>query len=447
ATHRSAASRCHIDASRRDSPSIIYARGHTVASPRPVTHPKLFHEELLFSSRLEDGKKVPSIISRTEENATVEGDATRRRVLQGRRIISVVATDWAQSTHRFSTCERDRGVHRVLNATALVVVFLFPLFGLTSSCAPHVARGVGLADVGSGKAMATYVVFRSRCRATSCSQPLCVFKKVWPNRAVVCSARSGAKLLRFLWAIRRLSVVFGALSSQGHRMERGRRRAVGGLRVLREGSEIPPGYIAWIATCVVPSRSVSSVLDTLTPVFELYVRLRERRQRTATCVVLVGLYCSLACACGVAVGLFVLDCETESSTKEMWDKLKLIYEGSSKVKETKFNILFHEYDMFKMSSVETISDMFVRLSKIINRLKALGKNYTDTEIVCKILRSLPPAWHTKATVIEDSKNLSNLTMEELIGSLMTYEINLKREEAEQPIIKQKDVALKAKMSK
>ncbi|MQL70985.1 hypothetical protein Taro_003307 [Colocasia esculenta] len=35
-------------------------------------------------------------------------------------------------------------------------------------------------------------------------------------------------------------------------------------------------------TCVVPSRSVSSVLDTLTPVFELYVRLRERRQRAAT---------------------------------------------------------------------------------------------------------------------------------------------------------------------
>ncbi|MQM17148.1 hypothetical protein Taro_050117 [Colocasia esculenta] len=31
------------------------------------------------------------------------------------------------------------------------------------------------------------------------------------------------------------------------------------------------------STCVVPSRSVSSDLDTLTPVFELYVRLRERR--------------------------------------------------------------------------------------------------------------------------------------------------------------------------
>ncbi|MQM21843.1 hypothetical protein Taro_054888 [Colocasia esculenta] len=48
--------------------------------------------QLSSSGRLEDGKKVTSIISRTEENATVEGDVTRRRVLPGQRVISVVAT-------------------------------------------------------------------------------------------------------------------------------------------------------------------------------------------------------------------------------------------------------------------------------------------------------------------------------------------------------------------
>ncbi|MQL79294.1 hypothetical protein Taro_011731 [Colocasia esculenta] len=56
------------------------------------------HEELSSSSWLEDGKKVPSIISRTEENATVEGDATRRRVHQGRRVIIVGATDSPTAT-------------------------------------------------------------------------------------------------------------------------------------------------------------------------------------------------------------------------------------------------------------------------------------------------------------------------------------------------------------
>ncbi|MQM19400.1 hypothetical protein Taro_052405 [Colocasia esculenta] len=80
-----------------------------------------------------------------------------------------------------------------------------------------------------------------------------------------------------------------------------------------------------------------------------------------------------------------------SSTKEMWDKLKLIYEGISELKETKANILVHEYEMFKMSPVETISDMFAWLSNITSGLKVLGKNYTDSEIVRKVLRPLPPA--------------------------------------------------------
>ena len=47
-----------------------------------------------------------------------------------------------------------------------------------------------------------------------------------------------------------------------------------------------------------------------------------------------------------------------NSTKEMWDSLKLIYEGTSKVKATKANILVHEYELFRMKPEETISEMF-----------------------------------------------------------------------------------------
>ncbi|MQL93283.1 hypothetical protein Taro_025924, partial [Colocasia esculenta] len=40
-----------------------------------------------------------------------------------------------------------------------------------------------------------------------------------------------------------------------------------------------------------------------------------------------------------------------NSAKEIWDNLKLIYKGTSEVKETKANILVHEYEMFKMSPI------------------------------------------------------------------------------------------------
>ena len=82
------------------------------------------------------------------------------------------------------------------------------------------------------------------------------------------------------------------------------------------------------------------------------------------------------------------------SAKEMWDKLMLIYEGTSEVHETKANMLVQDYELFRMKPEETISEMFARLTQLTNGLKALGKEYTNAELVRKVLRSLPPSWHT-----------------------------------------------------
>ncbi|KAL6321698.1 hypothetical protein AAG906_031207 [Vitis piasezkii] len=52
------------------------------------------------------------------------------------------------------------------------------------------------------------------------------------------------------------------------------------------------------------------------------------------------------------------------------------------------------------------------------------KRPTQVKKVIKILRSLPKKWETKVTAIQEAKDLTKLSLEELIGSLMTYEINL-----------------------
>ena len=59
----------------------------------------------------------------------------------------------------------------------------------------------------------------------------------------------------------------------------------------------------------------------------------------------------------------------------------------------------------------------------------------------RFLRSLLPTWHTKATVIEKSKDSSTLSLEELIGSLMTYEINVHKNEDDSK--KKKTIAFNA----
>ena len=61
----------------------------------------------------------------------------------------------------------------------------------------------------------------------------------------------------------------------------------------------------------------------------------------------------------------------------------------------------------------------------------------------KILRSLPSKWHTKVTTIQEAKYLTKLPLEELIGSLMTYEINLAKKKQEEEDKRKKSITLKA----
>ena len=80
--------------------------------------------------------------------------------------------------------------------------------------------------------------------------------------------------------------------------------------------------------------------------------------------------------------------------------------------------------MFKIEESESISHMYSRFTNIINSLKALGKTHTQSELVRKILRSLPTTWIHKVSAIEELKDLENYDLEELIGSLITHEIHI-----------------------
>ncbi|MQM17389.1 hypothetical protein Taro_050360 [Colocasia esculenta] len=65
------------------------------------------------------------------------------------------ADSWVESAHRFFACERDRGLGRVLNTTALRVALTLPLFGGLRLHGCRVSRAVQSADVDLGKATGT----------------------------------------------------------------------------------------------------------------------------------------------------------------------------------------------------------------------------------------------------------------------------------------------------
>jgi len=96
-----------------------------------------------------------------------------------------------------------------------------------------------------------------------------------------------------------------------------------------------------------------------------------------------------------------------------------------------------------MNEKETVGEMFTRFTDIINSLIALGKIYTQVEMVRKLLRALTPEWEKKTTAIEEANDLSTLTVENLIGNLMAYEVQLEDRKRDTEPKNKKILAFKA----
>ncbi|KAH9734285.1 hypothetical protein KPL71_017316 [Citrus sinensis] len=134
----------------------------------------------------------------------------------------------------------------------------------------------------------------------------------------------------------------------------------------------------------------------------------------------------------------VSSCE---SANEIWHKLEVVYEGTNQVKESKISRYTRQYELFQMEQNENVYFMYTRFTDIVNTLGALGKTFSNSEKVKKIIRSLPKEWRQKKTTIEEVKDLNVLPIDDLIGSLISYEEDLAAEKGHEE--KKKNIALKA----
>jgi hypothetical protein len=129
------------------------------------------------------------------------------------------------------------------------------------------------------------------------------------------------------------------------------------------------------------------------------------------------------------------------SAKEAWQILETTYEGTKLVKSSKLQMLISKFEEIKMLEDETFGEFYTKMSDLRNSMVSLGKTVSDVKLIRKILRSLPERFRIKVTTIEESKDLEEMKIEELVGSLQTYEISLP------PLKKLKTIALKASKKK
>ena len=77
-----------------------------------------------------------------------------------------------------------------------------------------------------------------------------------------------------------------------------------------------------------------------------------------------------------------------------------------------------------MSDDECFDEFYAKLNDIVNSAHNLGVIYDQLKIVRKILRSLIEDFRPKMTVITESKDVDSIPIDELVGSLQSYELDL-----------------------
>ena len=65
----------------------------------------------------------------------------------------------------------------------------------------------------------------------------------------------------------------------------------------------------------------------------------------------------------------------------------------------------------------SFDSFYNKLNEVVVSKFNLGEKTKDSNIVRKILRSLPESFRAKATAIEESKDLDDIKVQELVGSL------------------------------
>ncbi|KAL0317184.1 UNVERIFIED_CONTAM: putative mitochondrial protein [Sesamum angustifolium] len=117
-----------------------------------------------------------------------------------------------------------------------------------------------------------------------------------------------------------------------------------------------------------------------------------------------------------------------TSAKEAWSILQKEYQGNAKVRIIKLQTLRRDFENMKMKDSETIDEYYTKVRELVNQLKAYGEDIPEKRVVEKLLISVTEKYDPIVTTIEETKDITTLTVTELVGSLEAYEKRRSRRE-------------------
>lgn len=111
----------------------------------------------------------------------------------------------------------------------------------------------------------------------------------------------------------------------------------------------------------------------------------------------------------------------ERTSKAAWDVLSLEYRGSDKVRAVKVQSIRRDFEYTKMNETELLNDYSSRLSNIVNQLRTYKEEMPEKRVVQKILMSLNRKYDAIVSIIEGTRDMETLGVQDLMGTLKAFD--------------------------
>nr|GFA38418.1 hypothetical protein [Tanacetum cinerariifolium] len=109
--------------------------------------------------------------------------------------------------------------------------------------------------------------------------------------------------------------------------------------------------------------------------------------------------------------------------KELWERMKLLMQGTSLTKPKRECKLYDEFDKFSYKKRESLRDFYLRFSLLLNDTNIYNMKLEQFQVNTKFLNTLPPEWSKFMTDVKLVRDLHTTNVDQLHAYLGQQEFH------------------------
>ncbi|GJX10855.1 retrovirus-related pol polyprotein from transposon TNT 1-94 [Tanacetum coccineum] len=107
--------------------------------------------------------------------------------------------------------------------------------------------------------------------------------------------------------------------------------------------------------------------------------------------------------------------------KDLWEKIKLLMQGTSLTKQERECKLYDEFDKFTYKKGETLHEYYLRFTLLLNDMNIYKMLWSSNKLNTKFLNTLPDEWSKFVTDVKLVKDLHTTNVDQLHAHLQQHE--------------------------